>query len=71
MSKISLGKYKKQSKNSKLVVYEKVKKKIHTRSNFVAVFASKFRCSVRVNCTIYLSTKKTLKGNQGFVLFMW
>ena len=26
MSKISLGKYKKQRKNSKLVVYEKVKK---------------------------------------------
>ena len=27
MSKISLGKHKKRSKNSKLVVYEKVKKK--------------------------------------------
>ena len=53
MSKISLGKHKKRSKNSKLVVYEKVKKKKkHTKSNFVAVFASKFRCSVRVNCTI-------------------
>ena len=54
MSKISLGKHKKRSKNSKLVVYEKVKKKKkkHTKSNFVAVFASKFRYSVRVNCTI-------------------
>ena len=42
MSKTSLRKYKRPSKNSKL--YKKVKKRIHTRSNFVVVFASKFRC---------------------------
>ena len=42
MSKTSLGKYKRPSKNSKL--YKKSKKRIHTRSNFVVAFASKFRC---------------------------
>ena len=42
MSKTSLGKYKRPSKNSKL--YEKSKKRIHTRRNFVVVFASKFKC---------------------------
>ena len=42
MLKSSLGKYKKQGKNSKL--YKKSKKRIHTRSNFVVVFASKSRC---------------------------
>ena len=42
MSKTSLGKYKRPSKNSKL--YKKSKKRIHTRSNFVVVFASKSRC---------------------------
>ena len=42
MSITSPGKYKKPSKNWKL--YEKSKKRIHTRSNFVVVFASKFRC---------------------------
>ena len=42
MSKTFLGKYKRLSKNSKL--YKKCKKRIHTRSNFVVVFASKFRC---------------------------
>ena len=43
MSKTSLGKYKRPSKNSKL--YKKSKKIIPTRNNFVIVFASKFRCS--------------------------
>ena len=42
MSKTSLGKYKRPSKNSKL--YKKSKKRIHTRRNFVVVFASKFKC---------------------------
>ena len=42
MSKTSLGKYKRPSQNSKL--YKKGKKRIHIRSNFVAVFAIKFRC---------------------------
>ena len=42
MSKTSLGKYKRPSKNSKL--YKKSKKRIHTRSNFVVVFARKIRC---------------------------
>ena len=42
MLKTSLGKYKTPSKNSKL--YKKSKKRIHTRSNFVVVFASKSRC---------------------------
>ena len=42
MSKSSLGKYKRPSKNSKL--HRKSEKRIHTRSNFVAVFASKFIC---------------------------
>ena len=42
MSKISLGKYKRPSKNSKL--YKKTKKRIPTRNNFVVVFASKFKC---------------------------
>ena len=42
MSKTSLGKYKRPSKNSKL--YKKSKKRIHTRSNFVVIFASKSRC---------------------------
>ena len=41
MSKTSLGKSKRPSKNSKL--YKKSKKRIHTRSNFVVVLASKFR----------------------------
>ena len=42
MSKISLGKYKRPSKNSKL--YKKTKKRIPTRNNFVVAFASKFKC---------------------------
>ena len=42
VSKTSLGKYKRPSKNSKL--YKKSKKRIPTRNNFVVVFASKFRC---------------------------
>ena len=42
MSKTSPGKYKRPSKNSKL--YKKTEKRIHTRSNFVVIFASKFRC---------------------------
>ena len=42
MSKTSLGKYKRPSKNSKL--YKKRKNRMHTRSNFVVVFASKSRC---------------------------
>ena len=42
MSKISLRKYKRPSKNSKL--HKKSKKRIPTRNNFVIVFASKFRC---------------------------
>ena len=42
MPKTSLGKCKRPSKNSKL--YKKSKKIIHTRSNFVVVFASKFKC---------------------------
>ena len=41
MSKTSLEKYRKPSKNLKL--YKRSKKRIHTRSNFVVVFASKFR----------------------------
>ena len=36
MTKTSLGKYNRPSKNSTL--YKKSKKKIHTRSNFVVVF---------------------------------
>ena len=42
MSKLFLGKYKRPSKNSKL--HKKSKKRIHTRSNLVVVFASKSRC---------------------------
>ena len=42
MSKTSLGKYKRPSENWKL--YKKSKKRIHKRSNFIVVFASKFRC---------------------------
>ena len=41
MSKTSLGKYKRPSKNSKFI---KNKKRIHTSSNFVVVFANKSRC---------------------------
>ena len=42
MLKSFLEKYKKPSTNSKL--YKKSQKRMPTRSNFVAVFASKFRC---------------------------
>ena len=42
MLKSFLEKYKKPSTNSKL--YKKSQKRIPTRSNFVVVFASKFRC---------------------------
>ena len=42
MSKTSLGKYKRPSKNSKLS--KKSLKRIHATSNFVVFFASKFRC---------------------------
>ena len=42
MSKASLGKYNRPSKNSKL--YKKSMKRIPTRNNFVVAFASKFRC---------------------------
>ena len=42
MSKTSLGKLKRPSKNSKL--FKKSLKRIHATSNFVVFFASKFRC---------------------------
>ena len=42
MSKASLGKHNRPSKNSKL--YKKSMKRIPTRNNFVVAFASKFRC---------------------------
>ena len=42
MSKISLGKYKTPSKNSKL--YKESKKRISTRNNITVVFAGKSRC---------------------------
>ena len=51
MLKASLGRFKKQSTNSKL--HKKSKKRISTRNNFVVVFASKFRC---INPRVTLGT---------------
>ena len=63
MSKTFLGKYKRPSKNSKL--YKKSKKRIHTISNFVVVFASTAGdiCSSSVTCCATCKEESGVAGS--------